>query len=108
MGIGEKEIAKPDICRKIILDMDANGDGLMDREEFIKMIMIFFLAKEKFLTFYNKDHIKNTEEKAKKEEEEKKGDEEEGHKVDDDAEEEESMPDELANLSPEEQQKRLL
>jgi len=59
--IGEKEIAKPDICKKIILDMDANGDGLMDREEFIKMIMIFFLAKEKFLTFYNKDHIKNTE-----------------------------------------------
>lgn len=48
-NIGEKELAKPDICKQIINDMDENGDGLMQKEEFIKMIMIFFLAKEKFL-----------------------------------------------------------
>lgn len=47
--IGEKSLARPDICQHIIQDMDDNGDMLMQCDEFVKMIMVFFLDKEKFM-----------------------------------------------------------
>lgn len=94
--------------------MDDNGDQLMQKNEFIKMILIFYLDKEKFLSYYKHEdeHLVKTKMENKSTDEEK-GDKEDStdknvSEENDVEDEEESLPDELEGLTPEEQQSRLL